>query len=80
MRHVTKALNINENVTMTEADEFVAVDQDLDVFDAMSDESILNIVKGDTMSEQLRCENEDPESVKPETTVSETRNALCALL
>ena len=33
----------------------VAVDQDLDVFDYMSDESILHTVKKDTVSEQLEC-------------------------
>ena len=75
--HVTNTLTIDENVTMP-AYEFIAVGQDVDLFDDMSDESILDIVKGDTVCEQLECENEDPE--KYETTVSETRNALSLTL
>jgi hypothetical protein len=75
--HVTNTLTIDENVTMP-AYEFIAVGQDVDLFDDMSDESILDIVKGDTVCEQLEGENEDLE--KYETTVSETRNALSLTL
>jgi len=43
------------------ADELVAVDQDVD---DMSDESILDIVKGDTISEQLEDDNRETEGLK----------------
>ena len=47
VRHATNALNIEANVTIT-ADKFVASDQDVDVqvFDDMSNKSILDILKG----------------------------------
>ena len=64
VRHATTALNIDQNVKTV--NELVAVDQGMDVFD--------------DVSEQLECENENPEPLKPETTVSERGNALNVLL
>jgi len=37
----------------------VAVDQDVDLFNDLSDESILEIMNRDEVFEYLECENED---------------------
>ena len=52
------------------ADELVAVDQDVD---DMSDESILDIVKGDTISEQLEDDNRETEGLKWEINSSRSK-------
>ena len=52
----------------------------MDAFEDMNDESILDIVKGDNVSEQRKHKNEDPETFQPEIMVSEARKQPIVLL
>ena len=81
LRRATAALNIDSDVTMT-ADEFVTVDKDVELFSDMSDEAIMDIVKGTENNPD--CSDEDPEPepepLHPKTTLSDARSALGVLL
>ena len=72
LRRATAALNIDSDVTMT-ADEFVTVDKDVELFSDMSDEAIMDIVKGTENNPD--CSDEDPEPepepLHPKTTLSD---------
>ena len=57
------------------ADEIVAVDQQVEVFDNMSDESILDIVKGDSVW-TAGVQEREHRAIE----ITEARNALSVLL
>ena len=79
LRRATAALNIDSDVTMT-ADEFVTVDKDVELFSDMSDEAIMDIVKGTENNPECSDEDPEPEPPHPKTTLSDARSALGVLL